>query len=101
MPLEIECINCLACTRYDISNQPFEVLLFIHHHNHLLHCWMALNDLLNLSQFHPMTADLDLIVYSPQKLQVSIRQISCQISGAVESVSRRSAERISNKPFSG
>src|SRR5262249_49086497 len=101
MPLEIECIDCLACMRHDISNQPLEVLVFIHNHNHLLHCWVALNDLLNLSQFHPMTADLALIVHSSQKFQVSIRQISCQISGAVESVSRRSVERISNKPFSG
>src|SRR5262245_60950907 len=61
---------------------------------------MFRDDCLYLSQLDSVASYFDLLVYSPQELQIAAGAIPAHVSGFVET-SAALAERIDNKPLRG
>src|SRR6058998_490985 len=63
-----------------------------HHHRALAHTGQFQELILDLADFNPETADLDLRVTPPQKLELSVRQAAAIIAAPVHALTR--AKRI-------
>src|SRR6185503_11545663 len=53
----------------------------------------------NLVQLDAITAYLDLLIAPPEKLQLAVRQIACEISSCIQARSWFSTVRMRHKPF--
>ena len=49
----------------------------------LLNAILPGEDHLNFTRFNPVAADFDLVIFSSQKLNISIREVAGQITGPV------------------
>src|SRR6185503_3798989 len=51
----------------------------------------------DLAQLDAMTADFDLLIDAPEKLDLAIRQITSTVASAIEARSHRGRKRIGNE----
>src|SRR5271170_899438 len=58
---------------------------------------MPAKDSLNLARLHAKAANLDLKISSPNEVDLSVRQIACQVSGLVESRPGLGTKRVIDK----
>src|ERR1044072_73662 len=84
--------------RHDVGQQPFlpRAILVCQCHA-FAHLRMSPESGVHLAQLDAENANLYLLVPSPEKLDVAVRQITRQVSGAVQPRSRFAAEGMGNK----
>ena len=63
------------------------------------HALVRAQYVLSLCQFDPDAADLDLVIFSADKLEIPIGQQAPVVAGAVNDVTRIVSERVRNKYF--
>src|SRR6185312_2418617 len=77
-------IECAFVLGYDIGDQSLESrFIFASHYDCLANRSMFSNYSLNLAQLNPEAAHLDLVVDSPQVLNIAIRLPTAQIASLV------------------
>src|SRR5438105_2891768 len=67
----------------------------------LTHSGVFIEQPFQLPQFDTMTADLDLMVYAPEELDIAVGEITGQVSGPIQPLSGLGLKRVRNEPFGG
>src|SRR5258708_25436889 len=95
----VQCFTC--CWDYVSRKLLFSGLVFSRHHHGLHNSGKSKQCCLNLTKFDTETANLDLIICAPNKLNVPIAHPSSQVSRPIYPTACQIAERIRHKRFSG
>src|SRR5262249_14130654 len=81
-----------------VSDEPFsKSVLLVCHNNGLTHVWMSTHSGLDLSQLDTEPTDLDLLIETPQELNIAVGQVTDQVAGSVELAIRNLRKRIVDK----
>src|SRR6185369_5208148 len=88
--------------RYDIGHQPFLTGVILSRNNDCFsYCRMLLQCFLNLTQLDAKTSYLHLLVVATEVFDLSIRLVTCQVSGLVKSGASFAAQRMRKKLLGG
>ena len=77
------------------------VLVLASQYDRLRNLWVAGQLGLDLSQFDTETANLDLMIYTTQKLNLTVNAVTREIAGAIHSRAGSVAERVGYEAFRG
>src|SRR5208282_1939480 len=93
-----------ACLRPGghIGHQPLiSPSVLLNQNDNVPHCRVLSERCLDFPKFDTETADLDLVVTTPEKLDVRVGQVARQVSGLVQAGPWLAAEVVWNKLLSG
>src|SRR5580692_8342792 len=71
------------------------------HDNALAHCWMLIQNRLDLAELDAEPANLNLMVYASEVIDRPVGQVARQVARAIQVRVRSLAERIGNEPLGG
>src|SRR6266481_6151328 len=100
MPAQLRLNHCLSFRRHNVGDK--EVVrrsVVSHEHGGVTHGGMCPQRRLNFTELNPETAELDLLVAPPKKLDISIFMVTAEIARLVQQSSQ--AERIGNEALGG
>jgi len=86
--------------RHHVGHQPLLARsIFARHHRRLGDLWMARQEGRHLLRFDAKTANLHLVVDTPQNLHVAVGQIATEVARPVDSIFLATGEGIGKEPF--
>src|SRR6185295_20256762 len=95
-------VNLLfICFGDNIGNEPHTVFVSARGDDTLAHVRVRREDRFNLAEFDAEATHLNLMINATKKIDLSIRQVACEVAGTVEPAAGFSAKFVRHKPFGG